>query len=473
MLLSSAKILDRSDEREFRLAQLQRILLVLRNSHLPPILASEITGLERDLMEEFEKLGALVESRWKAENYSEQVFPDIAAKALVESDLPARVDPWEIIRWVHASGSLPQQMDVDGRFGNPPITLFAGPRFYIDVYYWLDGTTSIHQHAFTGAFQVLLGSSIHSRYSFREDKIINEHFSIGELTLEEVQLLKLNDVRTIRAGRNFIHSLFHLDRPSATITIRTENTPSAALQYDYRKPYFALNPFFKNPVMIKKMQTVGLLLGMKHKDADAMIGDLVCSSDFHTAYFVLAQTFYQLQSNEMDALFGLSTGKDRFKAILNRGKSVHGELADLVLPVLEEEERQTSIVQRRGTITQDTHRFFLALLLNVSSREKILELVKQRYPNQDPVETILDWVEELGRTRVLGSKETNALGMAEFDDSYVFVLECLLQGLSQGEINEKAKAQYPPENAAELISRIPALIETLKESILFKSLLTD
>lgn len=422
-------------------------------------------------MEEFQKLGALVEGRWKAENYSEQLFPEIAAQALAEADLPARVDPWEIIRWVHNSVTLPEQRDVDGRFGNPPITLFSGARFYIDIYYWLDGTTSIHQHAFTGAFQVLLGSSIHSRYSFREDRTINEHFSVGELALEEVQLLKLKDVRMIRSGRNFIHSLFHLDRPSATITIRTEHTPSAALQYDYRKPHFALNPFFRNPVLIKKLQTLGLLLGMKHKEADAMIGDLVCGSDFHTAYFVLAETFQQLQSNEMDELFGLSTGKARFKAILERCKSVHGELTDLVLPVLEEQERQMSIIRRRGTITQDAHRFFLALLLNVPSREKILGLVKDRYPEQDPVETILDWVEELGRTRVLGSKETNALGMPEFDDGYVFVLECLLQGLSMDEINERASADYPPENAAELKTRIPALKESLKQSHLFKSLL--
>jgi hypothetical protein len=424
-------------------------------------------------MEEFQKLGGLVESRWKAENYSEQLFPEIAAQALIESDLPARVDPWEIIRWVHTAGSLPQQYDVEGRFGNPPITLYSGARFYIDVYYWLDGTTSIHQHSFTGAFQVLLGSSIHSRYSFREDKVINEHFSAGELTLEEVQLLKLKDVRLIRAGRDFIHSLFHLDRPSATITIRTEHTPSAALQYDYRKPHFALDPFFKNSVLIKKLQTIGLLLGMKHKDADAMIGDLVCASDFHTAYFALAETFQQLKDNEMDALFGLSTGKDRFNAILERCKAAHGKLADLVLPVLEEQERQMSIIQRRGTITSDPHRFFLALLLNVPSREKILQLVKQRYPDQDPVETILDWVEELARTRVLGSKETNALGMPEFDDSYVFVLECLLRGLAGEEINQRATAEYPPESAKELITRIPALAESLRESTLFKSLLAD
>jgi hypothetical protein len=424
-------------------------------------------------MEEFQKLGALVENHWKAENYNEQLFPEIAAQALVEAELPARVDPWEIIRRVQTADSLPQQHDVEARFGNPPITLFAGPRFYIDIYYWLDGTTTIHQHAFTGAFQVLLGSSIHSRYSFREDKIINEHFSVGELALEEVQLLKLKDVRTIRPGRNFIHSLFHLDRPSATLAVRTEHTPSAALQYDYRKPHFALDPFFRNPVMMKKLQTIGLLLGMKHKDADSMIGDLICSSDFQTAYFALEEAYQKLQSNEMDALFGLSTGKDRFKTILERCKGVHGDLIDLVLPVLEEQERQTSIVQRRGTITKDAHRFFLALLLNIPSREKILDLVKQRYPDQDPVETILDWVEELGHTRVLGSKETNALGMAEFDDSYVFVLESLLEGLGLEEINQKATAQYPAENAAELINRVPKLLETLRESMLFKSLLAD
>ncbi|HEV7743965.1 MAG TPA: hypothetical protein VGO56_03110 [Pyrinomonadaceae bacterium] len=422
-------------------------------------------------MQEFQKLGALVESRWKAENYSEQLFPDIAAQALLEADL--QVDPWEIIRWVHTADTLPQQRDVEGGFGNPPITLYSGARFFIDIYYWLDGTTTIHQHAFSGAFQVLLGSSLHSRYSFREDKIINERFTVGQLALEEVQLLRLKDVRPIRPGRGFIHSLFHLDRPSATITIRTEHTPSAAIQYDYRKPHFAFDPFFGNPLMTKKLQTIRLLLGMKHKDADAMIGNLVCSSDFHTAYFVLSETYQQLQSNEMDELFGLSTGKVRFKAILDQCRSVHGKLTDLVLPVLEEQARQMSLIHRRGTITKDAHRFFLALLLNIPSRIKTLELVKQRYPDQDPVETILDWVEELGRTRVLGSKETNALGMAEFDDSYVFVLEGLLQGLDLEEINQKAMTQYPPKDAAELIKRVPTLLATLRESTLFKSLLTD
>ena len=421
-------------------------------------------------MQIFQELGELMESRWRKENYSEELFPELAAAALTESDLPAKVDPWEIIRWVQGAAALPDQKDAEGRFGDPPITLFAGPRFYVDIYFWLDGTTSIHQHAFTGAFQVLLGSSIHSRYSFREDKIISEQFSIGELKLEEVNLLKKNDVREIRPGRQFIHSLFHLDRPSATITVRTENTPSSALQWDYRKPYLAINPFFRNQVMVKKLQTIGLLLGMKHKDADNMIGDLICSSDFHTAYFALENFFHSLKDNQMDSLFGLSTGNDRFNAMLKRAREAHGELVDLLPSVFDEQMRQHNIIQRRKTITGDEHRFFLALLLNVPNREKILELVKARFPETDPVEKILDWVEELAQTRVLGSKETNALGIEGFDDDYIFVFEFLLRGKSIEEIRELIQTDEF-QRFATLGDKLDTLAEGLQNSPLFKRML--
>ncbi|MDQ1639677.1 MAG: hypothetical protein QOF62_3016 [Pyrinomonadaceae bacterium] len=421
-------------------------------------------------MQIFQDFGALIESRWRKENYNELIFPELAAAALTESNLPAQVDPWEIIRWVQGADSLPDQKDAEGRFGDPPITLYAGPRFYVDVYFWLDGTTSIHQHAFTGAFQVLLGSSIHSRYSFNEKKLINEHFCTGEIKLEEVQLLQLNDVRLIKPGRNFIHSLFHLDRPSATITVRTEHTPSSALQWDYRKPYFASNPFYRNQVMAKKLQTIGLLLGMKHKDADTMIGDLICASDFQTAYFALEAFFHSTKNNQMDSLFGLSTGNDRVQQILARARDAHGELVDLVVPVFEEQIRQQDIIQRRSTITSDEHRFFLALLLNVPDREKILELVQQRFPETDPVEKILDWVEELSQTRVLGSKEGNALGLEGFGDDHIFVLEYLLRGKSLGEIRQLIQSDEFQRFAA-LGDQLETIAGALQNSPLFKTML--
>ncbi|HKO96944.1 MAG TPA: hypothetical protein VJU86_08130 [Pyrinomonadaceae bacterium] len=416
-------------------------------------------------MKEFQVLGELIEKRWRQANYSEQLFPEIAEQALKESNLPERVDPWDVVRWVLNATALPDQKDAEANFGNPPITLFVGPRFFVDLYFWLDGTTSIHQHAFTGAFQVMLGSSIHSRYSFSEKQTVSEHFSVGELQLEEVQLLQKNSIRQIRAGRNFIHSLFHLDRPSATITVRTEHTPSSAVQYDYRKPYFAANPFFRDQVMNKKLQTVGLLLGMKHKDTDELLGDLITTSDFQTSYMVLERVFHFLRGNPMNSLFGLSTGDDRFAALMEKARSVHGELVNLIPRVLEEQVRQHDIAQRRGSITGEEHRFFLALLLNVSSREKILDLVKQRFPETDPVEKILDWVEELSQTRVLGSSEPNALGIEGFSDDHVIVLENLLRGVPP--IGRESRSN------TEQGGKLESLAGDLQNSTLFKGFLAS
>src|SRR4029078_351731 len=96
-------------------------------------------------MQPFAELGALVEARWRAQNYTEDAFPEIAARALAEMRAP--VDPWEIIRWSQETPNLPEQMDPLGKFGNPPITVYVGPRLYIDVYHWLGGPPTPHPRA--------------------------------------------------------------------------------------------------------------------------------------------------------------------------------------------------------------------------------------------------------------------------------------------------------------------------------------
>ena len=389
-------------------------------------------------MQPFAELGALVESRWREQNYNEDVFPRIAAQALTESDLTAHVDPWEIIRWVHTTPQLPRQEDRRGNFGNPPITLLNGARFYIDVYFWLDGTTSIHQHAFSGAFQVLLGSSVHSHYRFEQERELNPHFLLGKVQLQDVALLTKGNVRTIQAGPQFIHSLFHLERPSATITVRSNHAPHTAVQYSYLKPSVAFDPFYEEDALAKKVQTTSLLLSMKHPEADRFVTDLLDDADFHTSFAVLDTAFGFLGNNELEGLFQLSKSADRFGAMLEHARRRHGEIVDRLPAVFEEERRQSDITKRRGMIEGEDHRFFLALLLNVPERARVLDLITQKYPNDDPVERAAGWIKELAKIRIFGSPEANVLAIKDFDDSYLFVVKGLLRGLSVEEINAQA-----------------------------------
>jgi hypothetical protein len=416
-------------------------------------------------MQPFADIGALVEGRWRDKNYDEKVFPDIAARALQEADLAARVDPWEIIRWVQTTTDLPQQMDPQAKFGDPPITLFAGPRFYVDVYYWLGSTTTIHQHAFSGAFQVLLGGSVHANYEFKKKREINPHFLIGDISLKDVSLLGKGDIRKIDAGSKFIHSLFHLEKPSATIVIRSNDAPSAPVQYKYLKPHLAIDPFFDEPWMTRKVQTVSLLLSMEHPDADKIIFDLLDTADFHTTFAVIDTAFMFLGRNELEELFQLSKSVDRFQAMLDRARRRHGALADLLPAVFDEKLRQADIVKRRGKIEGADHRFLLALLLNVPERTRVLDLVKQRFPDGEPVEVVVGWVRELSKIKIFGSAEPNVLGIKSVDDTYLEVLAGLLRGLP--DMEARALASNKP-------ALLPAdeLIASIKSSSLFKSIFT-
>jgi hypothetical protein len=428
---------------------------------------SESTEARKTRIEPFAELGALVESRWRAQDYDENVFPGIAAQALVELNLSARVDPWEIIRWVHRTPDLPEQMDLIGKFGNPPLTVYVGPRFFIDVYYWLDGTTTIHQHSFSGAFQVLLGSSVHSRYGFEKQREINPHFLVGQIEFKDVSLLSQGDIREIVSGPQFIHSLFHLDRPSVTITVRTYKAPGAAVQYSYLKPFLAINPFFTDASLTKKVQTVSLLLRMKHPEADRFIEELLDDSDFQTAYAVLEQAFDFLCHRELEEIIGVSRSRDRFDALLDRARRKHGELADLLLPVFEEGWRQAEITRRRTQIKGQDHRFLLALLLNVPERATVLRLVQEKFPSQDAVALVVGWVKELSATKIFGSKEPNVLGSGEFGDLHLLVFRGLLEGLTIEEIRARAAAE--PQHVAKLEPGVQDLISHIKNLSLFKT----
>jgi hypothetical protein len=423
-------------------------------------------------MQFFHELGSLIEQRWRDMNYNEESFPDIAAQALADTSPNEHVNPWEIVRWVHTANQLPAQQDIDAGFGNPPITLFTAPRFFIDVYFWIDSTTTIHQHSFAGAFQVLLGSSIHSHYSFEHERQINAHFSTGEVVLNSVRLLEKGDIQRIYPGRRYIHSLFHLDRPSATLTVRTYHSPSGHPQYNYIKPHLAENPFYKEPMAIRKLQTVALLLSIDHPQADTMIGDLILNSDFHTTFLILQAAFRHLTSDELERVFHISSGRERLHQLLEKARRRHGHLVELIPPVFDEMQRQSNIIQRRTYLTGSEQRFFLALLLNVPDRAKVLELVKRRFPEKDPIDTVGEWVMELGTTKLLGSPEPNVLGIDYFDEDALFIFRGLLAGSSMEQVKEAIKEAYPASAAESLLEDADEIHRSFQSSILLNSILS-
>jgi hypothetical protein len=420
-------------------------------------------------MELFQKLGAEIEDAWCEQNYNEEIFPQLAADALKKADVTSKLSAWEAIEWTLKQSELPPQKDPGGTFGDPPITLFVAPRFYIDVYFWLDGTTQIHQHGFCGAFQVLLGSSIHSWYEFERTESVNSFLETGEMSLKVCELLKVGDVQEIRAGRQYIHSLFHLDQPSATIVVRTDRSPLHLPQFSYHKPYIALDPFFEHQTTTKKMQSLVPFFRVDHPETDRIVTELLETEDFQTSFAVLSVVHSHLSGGHFGKLFKLEGPVTRFKAFLDIAGKRHGAKGERLAEIFEHRDRLNDLLRRRGYVTNPEHRFFFALLLNVDERDRILSLVKDRFPNSDPIEKILDWTYDLAQTRVVGVNTANALGIENFGDIDLSILENLLRGKSDDEMLAVLTAEYGDEKLKG--ADVNGKLERIRDSVIFQPLL--
>lgn len=419
-------------------------------------------------MELFQKLGDEVERLWRETNYDEAKLPHIAKEALERSRLPEKLSAWEVLRWTLGQDTLPPQKDVRGNFGDPPITLYVGPRFHIDVYFWFDGTTAIHQHGFSGAFQVLLGSSIHSWYEFEREAVINTFAETGKMSLKVCELLEVGDTQAILGGRQYIHSLFHLDQPSATIVVRTSGSPLELPQYSYHKPGLAADPFFERDDITKKIQTMTALIRVNRPEADELITDLLASSDLHTSFIYLSHLRGLLRSNHIAQLFKLEGPSSRFKKFLDLVVDKHGTSADILRTVFTNMDVQDEIVNRRSVVTQPEQRFFIALLMNIDGREMICKLIKDRYPDADPIERILDWVFELSQTRVVSVETTNALGIPDFGEPEMSALEGLLRGKTDDEIAAGFAAENPNTEPEAILSAL----DKIRNAVMFRPLLS-
>ena len=424
-------------------------------------------------MEDFLKLGNQLEDAWRGADYDENVFPQLAADGLRAACLHEKYSAWDVLEWTLAQTELPKQRDLPGRFGEPPITIYSGPRFHIDVYFWFHGTTSTHQHSFCGAFQVMHGSSIHSWYEFEQKDRVSSFCEIGEMRLKTCELLDLGAIQPILPGRQYIHGLFHLDNPSVSIVVRTDKSPLFLPQFDYQKPGLAVDPFFEQEATIKKLQVVGALFHANRPDTDQLVTKLISDSDFHTAYLVLSTAYNDLSSNSVEQMFGGGSSQTRFNALLSATEERFGKRAEILRPVFAHRERVNGLVRRRNFVENPEHRFFFALLLNVDGRERILSLIRGRYPDADPIEKILDWTYELSQVRLAGVQNQNALGIAGFDDFDLTLVEYLLRGRSDGEMADIIRQIYSPEKSESLLPNLSDRTAAIRNSIVFSPLLSS
>lgn len=371
----------------------------------------------------FDALARAVEEAWRKVDYDDARFGDLAYEALAAAPPAESLAAEDLVRWLASAPVIPPQISTGEAFGQPPITMFWNGQFQIEVLFWHTGTPAIHQHGFSGAFSVLGGSSVHCQYEFVPRRKVSSRFLLGAVELREVEILERGALRRIGRGGCLIHSLFHLESPSATVVVRTCGDPEAGPEYAYYPPGVAVDPSHSDALRTKRLQLLEMLAVSRSPDLAGVASTILSGADLHTAFLVLLQA-------------GTRGDGGLFGRLLAEARERHGDVIEDFASAISRERRRQRIVALRHSVLDPDLRFFLALLLNVPERRAIDRLVRARFPEADPAALAEQWIGELSKSGALG---------LELDAPLRRLLRGCLRGASADEIVGQLRAEYGPE----------------------------
>lgn len=214
-----------------------------------------------------------------------------------------------------------------------------------------------------------------------------------------------------------------------------------------------------------------MLYKAKQPDADQRLAEMLEKADFQSTFTILGNFRGFLRQNHIEHFFNVEQTENRFDKIFEIVKKRHGKLSEMILPIYAHLDTINEYVNRRSYVTNPEHRFFFALLMNVDGKERILSLIKERFPDDEPIEKVLDWTTELAQTKVMGLNVPNALGVPNFDDFDSFILEDILKGVSDEDIQKNMLEEMTNQNPEEAAKDVADRIEKIRKSLVLKPLL--
>ncbi|MHB1221971.1 MAG: cupin domain-containing protein [Gammaproteobacteria bacterium] len=327
----------------------------------------ETTFVNGDIVPIFTDLGENIRQKWAKYNYSEDALAETASEILDNTKLHQQISPNDIIDLALKPDPMLSAHQVDSPFGDLQQITYRHAKFFIEVLYWSDGATAIHDHGFSGSFYVMHGSSINAEYTFDKTDKINHHFWFGQLSKPTISKLSAGSIKPIYSGRRFIHSVFHLDNPTISVVVRTHQDDDAMPQFEYRGSKIGLVEEF-SPEFAKKVQGLKFLLSSNNEKFIKCFKEIYIESPLDEKYWLIRAFYINLCKISVLWEFINHTNDERIRCII---QSV-GEEALL-----------SKIIKLRAKIQDPELRYFIALLMNLPTWEGIVDFIKNNYFN-DP-----------------------------------------------------------------------------------------
>lgn len=372
--------------------------------------------------EQFERLGQAVARAWRARDYDEECFPELAQAELEAFDFDRTFDLGEAVRWILTRSESPGTP----QFADCHLTLFRTDRFVVDLNVWVRSGIVIHSHAFAGAFQVFAGSSFHAPFVFTPRRRLGSQLLLGEAEPRALEYLVPGDTVAIRPGLGGLdHALVHRERPSATVVVRTDFLPWHEPQYELLPPFIACAPHpvsNRNRLMQANQGLRALFDTSPEAFARALVED-VSRIDAPSLVQLFAACTHEIEvSGCLEELIAAAVAR-------------HPELDGVLAPVHRQRHRLQLLERTRAKVVLDRELNTLSALLQWGrSREEICGWIGRLDPSERVEDTVVARLDQLF--------ERSALSLRLPAPARRELLAAALAGEDEGQMLQRAHAEY-------------------------------
>jgi hypothetical protein len=221
--------------------------------------------------------------------------------------------------------------------------------------------------------------------------MLNEGFGVGELSLAGAERLRTGDVRTIEAGRDFVHAVYHMDTPTVSLVVRSKVDTRSLPQLAYLNPGIAFDrSAVGRDAIDKPLSALRVAAGVDRELFLSLARDAIIERDAHLAFEVVSRA----------ARGPLLESPDVVAELCELCIANHPALAPVLAGAVASQLRNLDLLTRRTKAKALDVRLLFALLLNVPRRAELLAIAGQQ-TGEDPVETVINWLRVASANRLL------------------------------------------------------------------------
>lgn len=209
----------------------------------------------RSLYNELETVMERIEQKWQKQNYSTDLFPEIAWEETKNFDFSPLGEIRNQMKLFDMPGVRVQQKP--STFSDLYVQAFHNGRFMVEILNWWGGHVNVHDHDFAAVQFQLKGDALNAEYEFTTSQDAGA-LRFGDLTMQAAEVWQEGGKSKVYPGKNHAHSVFHLGQPTTSLLVRTVATPRYGAQSNYF-PKLAAHYYVSNDIQRKKLTALSLL----------------------------------------------------------------------------------------------------------------------------------------------------------------------------------------------------------------------